>query len=91
MVAAVDGVKLTDEEFIELTAQTREYAYNLMRRLRTIRQLQGVSQVELAARTGMPQSSISQWESGVVIPNLESLIRVCVGLDITLLDLVEST
>ena len=36
----------------------------------------GLSQRELAARCGMPQSSIARIESGKTVPNLDTLLKV---------------
>jgi transcriptional regulator with XRE-family HTH domain len=52
--------------------------------LRESRLRAGLTQAELAKRSGRPQSTIARWESGRVQPSLESLletIRAC-GLDL---------
>jgi transcriptional regulator with XRE-family HTH domain len=46
----------------------------------------GLTQAELGARLGKPQSVIARWERGTVQPSLESLrelVRAC-GLDVVL-------
>lgn len=46
----------------------------------------GLTQAELGARLGKPQSVIARWESGAVQPSLESLrelVRAC-GLDLVI-------
>jgi transcriptional regulator with XRE-family HTH domain len=52
--------------------------------LREARLRAGLTQAELARRSGRPQSTIARWESGRVEPSLESLretIRAC-GLEL---------
>jgi transcriptional regulator with XRE-family HTH domain len=54
--------------------------------IREARLRAGLSQRELAARLGRPQSSIARWESGARRPSLETLVsvvRAC-GLDLSL-------
>jgi transcriptional regulator with XRE-family HTH domain len=48
--------------------------------LRAARLRAGLSQRELATRSGRPQSSIARWESGAMRPSLETLqglLRAC--------------
>jgi transcriptional regulator with XRE-family HTH domain len=48
--------------------------------LREARKRAGLSQRQLAARVGRPQSAIARWESGRVRPSLETLrdlVRAC--------------
>jgi transcriptional regulator with XRE-family HTH domain len=52
--------------------------------LKEARRRAGLTQAELAERSGRPQSTIARWESGRVQPSLESLrdaIRAC-GLEL---------
>lgn len=49
-------------------------------RLRELREAAGLSQAEVAARLGKPQSSWSSWELGTTAPNIEWLERVAVVL-----------
>lgn len=53
--------------------------------IREARKRAGLTQAELGRRVGKPQSVISRWERGEVLPNLETLrdlIRAC-GLELT--------
>lgn len=45
-------------------------------RLRLARSRARLSQDELATRTGLTQSNVSQYESGHVVPSIESLARL---------------
>lgn len=54
--------------------------------IREARKRAGLSQAELAARLGRPQSSVARWEAGLRAPNLETVrevARAC-GLELTL-------
>ena len=52
------------------------------------RKLRGLTQVELAKETGIPQSTLSAWEKGVNIPNIEDCITLANFYKISLDDLV---
>lgn len=60
----------------------------LGQRLRALRQKRGVTQVELADRSGLPQSHISEIENGVMLPNLVTLFRIAAALPCKLSELV---
>jgi transcriptional regulator with XRE-family HTH domain len=54
--------------------------------LREARRRAGLTQAELGARIGRPQTQIARWERGAVLPSLETLrelVRAC-GLELTL-------
>ena len=56
--------------------------------LKEQRKLHNLTQVELAARTEIPQSTISAWEKGVNIPNIADCIKLADFYGITLDELV---
>lgn len=74
--------QLTDREFAQFTANSRLMAFTILLKVRRTREASGMSQAELAARVGVTQSTISEWESGVTMPQLDSLMRICVVLEI---------
>jgi transcriptional regulator with XRE-family HTH domain len=49
---------------------------NASRTLREARQASGMSQRDLAARAGLPQSTVARIESGVVSPRLDTFERL---------------
>lgn len=57
--------------------------------LRHLRQKAGLSQKELAARLGRPQSFISKYESGERRLEILELRQICLCLGITLADFVD--
>ena len=44
--------------------------------VRELRQLEGISQAELARRIGSTQAVVSRWERGEEAPRLDALVRV---------------
>ncbi len=50
-------------------------------RLKTARQVRGLGQAELAARSGLPTTSISHFESGNRKPSFDNLRRLAKALD----------
>ena len=47
-----------------------------MRGLRSIRQMRGLTQTELAEKMGVTQSLVAMWERGAVLPSAEKLPRL---------------
>jgi len=52
-------------------------------RLQTARNRRGLSQQELAARTGLPPSSISHFEGGARKPSFDNLRRLANALEVS--------
>lgn len=63
---------------------------DLGHRIRELRQLRGVSQAELARRTGVTASAVSQWE-GKQVTGLKgsTLVRVAKALSVEASDLMD--
>ena len=73
-------------EFLEDPEVRAEYEalrpkYELVSQIVGARKAQGLTQEELAARTGLQRSNISRLESGSYNPSLEFLQKVAHGLD----------
>ena len=49
--------------------------------VRELRQKRGLTQNDLAQRLGVPQSRISEIESGTRMPNLVTMLRLAAALD----------
>ena len=49
--------------------------------VRELRQKRGLTQADLAGRLGVPQSRISEIESGSRVPNLVTMLRLAAALD----------
>lgn len=52
-------------------------------RLKSVRELRGLSQNQLATNSGLPPSSVSHFEAGARKPSLDNLKRIAVALDVT--------
>lgn len=59
-------------------------AYQLGRRVRELREQQGLSQTELATRTGMTQPAVARFEAGGTVPTLPVLDRLARSLGVEL-------
>jgi transcriptional regulator with XRE-family HTH domain len=57
-------------------------------RVRPVRELRKLSQEKLAARSGVPQTSISKIESGASGVNLSYALALCEALNVDLLDML---
>ena len=55
-------------------------------RLTELRNAFGMSQYALWKRTGIAQGALSQYESGLKTPGVDTLERICEGFGITLAD-----
>lgn len=53
-------------------------------RLRDLRQETGLSQRELAAKTGISPTSIRYWENGSRVPNLDAVITLAKFFAVTI-------
>lgn len=74
--------KVSPDEILSLTANARLMAMTVMEEARIARLRQDIAQAELARRMGVNQSTISEWETGVVMPQLDSLMALCIVLEI---------
>lgn len=52
-------------------------------RLKSARQLREMNQTDLAAKSGLPPSSVSHFESGTRKPSFENLKRLATALNVT--------
>ena len=57
---------------------------SLKANLKGLRESVGLTQEQLASRSKVKQAAISKWETGKTVPDLASLMRVAVGLEMPL-------
>lgn len=57
---------------------------NFSRNLKTMRQVNGISQVDLGEMMGYGQNQISYWENGKVFPGIKVLLSLSAIFDVTL-------
>ena len=63
----------------------REHIYEIIAgNIRKERRRLGMTQAELAKRTGIPRSNITRFESGSYNPSLELLVRIAAALGMNL-------
>jgi transcriptional regulator with XRE-family HTH domain len=58
------------------------------RRLRELRKKYGVTQIALAAASGLTEAYISNMENGFAVPSLTTVVRIAVALDCNVTALV---
>ena len=59
------------------------------RHLQKLRKQRGFSQAGLAAEIGRSSGAVSQWERGLTLPNIDTLMRLLDVFDIPLAELIE--
>lgn len=62
-------------------ARVFEGAYSLAMQVVELREQRGLTQTELAARSGVDQADISRIERGSAFPNEKTLLRIAEALD----------
>jgi transcriptional regulator with XRE-family HTH domain len=60
----------------------------LANKLKTLRAERGLSQADLAERSGLTINDISRYERGAVSPNLENFIKIAKALEVSADDLL---
>ncbi|MFB5281817.1 helix-turn-helix domain-containing protein [Peribacillus sp. Hz7] len=60
---------------------------NLGKRLREIRTDKGISSTQLEFLSGVTQSTISKIENNTHSPSIETLLKICSALEISIVDL----
>ena len=55
----------------------------LCERIYTLRKKAGMSQEELAHRTGVSRQTVSKWESGAMVPESSNLRALCVLFEVS--------
>ena len=63
--------------------------YELGRRIRYFRELRGLSQKQLAARIGVSNSRLSNWEQGLNRPDADTLRVLCTVLQVSANELLD--
>ena len=59
--------------------------------LKYAREEKGLSQLQLAEKTGISHQNISRWESGKILPNIDFCVKLADFYGITLDELVGRT
>jgi len=67
----------------EVSTQKKQPSEIFMERLRAAREMRSMSQAELAAKTGLPPSSIAHFEGGNRKPSFDNLRKLSEALAVT--------
>ena len=81
---SMDYIYLSGEEKILIEVEQKNTRQSLIEQYVQWRKMQGITQAELARRTGIPRSNITRFESGNYNPSLELLVRIAAALGMSL-------
>ena len=73
-----------------IEAEQKQTRLDVIGKYKACRKAKGMTQVQLASRTGISQPNITRFESGNYNPSLEMMVRIAYALDMKLeINLVE--
>ncbi len=80
----VDYILTTGNEKVLLETEQRKTRLEVIAKYKECRKSQGITQVELARRTGISQPNITRFESGNYNPSLDMMVRIAAALGMSL-------
>lgn len=89
-VQAPGGSSLSKRLAVHDTGRDLDSGRNFGRHVRSLRRARGMTQEVLAERSGLSADTIRRLEHGSFSPSLDTLRKLCVGLDLMLSTLFES-
>lgn len=81
---SMDYIYSAGDQQILIEAEQKSTRQSVIEQYVRYRKLQGMTQADLAKRTGIPRSNITIFESGNYNPSLEMLVRIAAALGMTL-------
>ncbi len=66
----------------QINEEERPWVLLLVERLKLLREERGLTQIEVARRSGIHRVNICRMESGHHCPNIENIMRVCEALEV---------
>lgn len=81
---SMDYIYSAGEQQIVIETEQKNTRQSVIGQYVRCRKLQGMTQAELAKRTGIPRTNITRFESGNYNPSLEMLVRIAAALGMTL-------
>ena len=81
---SMDYIYTSGEQEIIIEVEQRDTRHSVIDQYVQCRKLQGMTQAELAKRSGIPRSNITRFESGNYNPSLEQLVRIAAALGMML-------
>lgn len=80
----MDYIYTSGEQKVIIEAEQKNTRRSVIEQYVQCRKMQGMTQTELAKRTGIPRSNITRFESGSYNPSLELLVRIAAALGMNL-------
>ena len=80
----MDYIYTSGEQKVIIEAEQKNTRRSVIEQYVQCRKMQGMTQEELAKRTGIPRSNITRFESGSYNPSLELLVRIAAALGMNL-------
>ena len=81
---SMDYIYSAGDQQILIEAEQKSTRQSVIEQYVRYRKLQGMTQADLAKRTGIPRTNITRFESGNYNPSLEMLVRIAAALGMTL-------
>ena len=81
---SMDYIYLSGDQKILIEVEQKNTRQFVIEQYVQCRKMQGITQAELARRTGIPRSNITRFESGNYNPSLELLVRIAAALGMSL-------
>ncbi len=81
---SMDYIYLSGDQKILIEVEQKNTRQSVIEQYVQCRKMQGITQAELARRTGIPRSNITRFESGNYNPSLELLVRIAAALGMSL-------
>ena len=76
----MDYIYTSGEQKVIIEAEQKNTRRSVIEQYVQCRKMQGMTQAELAKRTGIPRSNITRFESGNYNPSLEMMVRIAAAL-----------
>ena len=81
---SMDYIYMADDQKILIEVEQKSTRKSVIEQYVQCRKAQGITQAELARRTGIPRSNITRFESGSYNPSLDLLVRIAAALGMEL-------
>ena len=81
---SMDYIYLSGDQKILIEVEQKNTRQSVIEQYVQCRKMQGITQAELARRTGIPRSNITRFERGNYNPSLELLVRIAAALGMSL-------
>ena len=91
MIKKMDYIYSDGEQKILIESQQKDTRKSVIDQYISYRKKLGMTQAELARRSGVPRTNITRFEGGSYNPSLEMMVRIAAALEMKLqIELVEN-